>query len=567
MEEELLEKIRDLELELELLKQQNRRILECAVEEKRSLEALAKKAQLYFNNADLGYVVLDANQCIVDVNETFTTLLGYAKEEVLSSEMRILFSRAKQYQEWFSKVTASESCAGLCHLEYRFRKKSRHSFWAELFGRSFIDDHRTLMIWSIRDISQRVKSRNIIDKLSRKYQKQLRDLETLLDIIPVPVFIKDRYFRYIGCSRSFCEYFGLSKEAIIGKTAFDLYPIEIAKRLLRKDQEMLECVHQVYKITTVSPATDKEVTLEIQKKQMIRNGHFDGFVGVFIDMTESEKQELYLQNRINEEVKKNLQIQAAFQEEMIQNAKFSAIGQMAAGITHEINTPLTYVKGNFEMLLEDMEAFMPDSARKRTMLKDAKTIQEGLERIESIIETMREASQKSREQKEPTNLFESVVSALILSFNRMKQVVGVRLNERLFTLQMPKNAYTFTCTVQKQRIEQVWIIIVNNALDELIKMSTFDERQFEITLREENGFAIVRFQDNAGGIDAKILPRIFEPFESSKESSGIGIGLNIARQIVLQNDGEIVAYNEGGGAVFEVRFALTERSKRFYSDD
>lgn len=97
MEEELLEKIRDLELELELLKQQNRRILECAVEEKRSLEALAKKAQLYFNNADLGYVVLDANQCIVDVNETFTTLLGYAKEEVLCSEMRILFSRAKQY--------------------------------------------------------------------------------------------------------------------------------------------------------------------------------------------------------------------------------------------------------------------------------------------------------------------------------------------------------------------------------------------------------------------------------------------------------------------------------------
>ena len=252
---------------------------------------------------------------------------------------------------------------------------------------------------------------------------------------------------------------------------------------------------------------------------------------------------------------------------MIQNAKFSAIGQMAAGITHEINTPLTYVKGNFEMLLEDMEAFMPDSVRKQTMLKDAKTIQEGLERIESIIETMREASQKSREQKEPTNLFESVVSALILSFNRTKQVVAVRLNERLFTLQMPKNAYTFTCTVQKQRIEQVWIIIVNNALDELIKIDAFENRKFEITLREENGYAIVRFHDNAGGIDAKILPRIFEPFESSKESSGIGIGLNIARQIVLQNDGEIVAYNEGGGAVFEVRFALTARAKRFYSDD
>ena len=105
--------------------------------------------------------------------------------------------------------------------------------------------------------------------------------------------------------------------------------------------------------------------MKSKKKRMMRNGAFDGFVGVFIDMTESEKQENYLQSRIREELDKNLKIQEIYQEEMIRNAKFSAIGQMAAGITHEINTPLTYVKGNFEMLVEDIiAAFARFTAKK-----------------------------------------------------------------------------------------------------------------------------------------------------------------------------------------------------------
>lgn len=552
--QDLLVKIRDLELEIDVLKSQNRRILECAIIEKKALEKLAKKAKLYFNNADLGYIVLDKDLRIVDVNETFSTLLGYGKEEVMFLPIQQFFTTSKQYEKWWKEACLNGAFERVCNLEYRLRKKNRCTFWAELFGRKFIDESEEFTIWSIRDITLRVKSRNTIAKLSLKYQKQLRDLEAVLDIIPVPVFIKDRNLRYIGCSRSFCNFFGLEKEEILGKTVYDLYPAELARIYQAKDEEMSSENFQVYKITTPGHLGRKGMTLEVQKKSMMKEGKFDGFVGVFIDITESEKQELYLQNRISEEVKKNLKIQALYQEEMIRNAKFSAIGKMAAGITHEINTPLTYIKGNFEMLVEDIARYMSDSPRKNLILKDTKTIQEGIERIESIIGTMREASQKSREQKENVNLYESVVSALILSFNRSKQVVGITINERPFTLQASKQAYDFSCTVQKQRIEQVWIIIVNNALDELVKMEAFEKRRLDIRLFEKSGYVIVRFSDNAGGIDPKILPRIFEPFESSKESSGIGIGLNIAQQIVLQNGGEIVAYNENEGAVFEVRF-------------
>jgi len=204
---DLLAKIADLEQEIEVLKSQNRRILECAVIEKKELEKLAKKAKLYFNNADLGYIILDKHQNIIDVNETFTTLLGYTKEEVLSLPLNHFFTAQKRYDKWLQEHLIRCDCENVCNLEYRLRKKNRLTFWAELFGRKFVDEGEDFTIWSVRDISLRVKSRNTIAKLNRKYQKQLRDIEAILDIIPVPVFIKDRHFKYIGCSRAFCNFF------------------------------------------------------------------------------------------------------------------------------------------------------------------------------------------------------------------------------------------------------------------------------------------------------------------------------------------------------------------------
>ncbi len=558
---DLLSKINDLKQEITLLKSQNRRILECAVTEKKALERLAKKAQLYFNNSDLAYVVLDEKHSIVDVNETFTHLFAYTKEEVLGIHVSTLFTSQKRYEKWWHVHLNDGDFERVSNLEYRLYTKEGTAFWAELFGKKFMDEEKALSIWSVRDISLRIKSRNTIAKLNLKYQKQLRDMETILNIIPVPVFIKDRYLRYIGCSRAFCAYFGLKKEDIIGKTVFDLYPLEIASRLYEKDQEMLNICHQTYKINTISPLTQQEVTLEIQKKRMIRNAVFDGFVGVFIDVTEVEKQEVYLQNRIRKEVDKNLKIQAIYQEEMVRNAKFSAIGRMAAGITHEINTPLTYIKGNFEMLIDDIMAIVPDGTRKNVMLKDSQSIQEGIERIESIIGTMREASQKSHEQKEILNVYELLCASLTLCYHRSKQIVTIHLNEKIFDLNFSKDEYHITCNIQKQRIEQVFVIILNNALDELIKIESFEKRSLHVTIFQEHEKVIVRFCDNGGGIDAAILPHIFEPFESTKMSSGIGIGLNIAQQIVIQNEGEICAFNEDEGAVFEVHLPLVKEAE------
>ena len=93
-------------------------------------------------------------------------------------------------------------------------------------------------------------------------------------------------------------------------------------------------------------------------------------------------------------------------------------------------------------------------------------------------------------------------------------------------------------------------------MDQLIYIDDFEKRKFTIDISSTNDEIFVKFKDNGGGIDKSILENIFEPFVSFKEHGGIGVGLNIAKKIIEDQNGTIIAYNEDEGAVFEVRLKL-----------
>ncbi|MBD3828986.1 MAG: GHKL domain-containing protein, partial [Arcobacter sp.] len=265
-----------------------------------------------------------------------------------------------------------------------------------------------------------------------------------------------------------------------------------------------------------------------------------------------------LEQRINQEVEKSIQKDKLHQQEQIKNAKLTSIGSLAAGIAHEINTPLTYIKGNLELMSYDIMD-LPQSEIKERMSYDSEKMKEGLNRIANIVESMREMSQSSKEIKEKTNIYSTLITSLTMAYNRSRQVCRIYLNEKLFDIDsLNKNEFIFCSKVQKQRIEQVWIIVINNALDELIKIDDYEKRVLNIFLFEEKDEIVVKFKDSAGGIKEDILEDIFEPFVSSKEHSGMGVGLNIAKKIVDEQDGNIKAYNEDNGAVFEIRLKACE---------
>nr|MBP7742323.1 HAMP domain-containing histidine kinase [Aliarcobacter sp.] len=183
----------------------------------------------------------------------------------------------------------------------------------------------------------------------------------------------------------------------------------------------------------------------------------------------------------------------------------------------------------------------------------------GINRIANIVESMREMSQSSKEIKEKINIYSTLNTSLTMAYNRSKQVSKIYLNNELFNIDsIDKNKFEFYAKVQKQRIEQVWIIIINNALDALINVDDYEKRVLNISIYEDADYLNVKFKDNAGGIKTDMIDSIFDAFVSSKEHSGMGVGLNIAKKILTEQDASITAYNEDYGAVFKIKFKKNE---------
>ena len=253
---------------------------------------------------------------------------------------------------------------------------------------------------------------------------------------------------------------------------------------------------------------------------------------------------LILKRDLDREIKEHL-------EERIQNAKFKAIGELSAGITHEINTPLTYIKASFELMNFNIED-LAESTQKENIKTNIEHIEDGIGRIENIINSMKEMFNQSTMQKEDCNIYSTVATSIVLSFNKSKHISKIYLNNKEFSLNSDKEEESYLSFVEKQRIEQVWVIIINNAMDELVKIKEYEKRRLDINILEEREFISVYFKDNAGGIKNDVIEELFDPFKGTKESSGMGVGLSIAKKILDDQNAKIEVYNEDEGAVFKV---------------
>lgn len=261
---------------------------------------------------------------------------------------------------------------------------------------------------------------------------------------------------------------------------------------------------------------------------------------------------------INSNLEEKVQDMLASQ---IEDIKLASIGQMAAGMTHELNTPVSFMKSNLELLQLDIEELEDNYKIKQSMLSTIETLNNGISRLRNIIDTTREISKKGGKIKETQNLYNSLIFALRMVYNRSKHLMPISVNNINFTLDLDQEFESYMVDIIKEQIEQVWIIVLNNACDEFEKSALeFENRKLTITMSVDNGYVITKFKDNAGdGIKEDMLTKVFEPFQSTKVGSGMGIGLNIAKDIMLQHNGDITAYNEDNCAVFEVKILCSSK--------
>ena len=286
-----------------------------------------------------------------------------------------------------------------------------------------------------------------------------------------------------------------------------------------------------------------------------------------------------LEQRVEErtqELQQALQDLKATQGQLIQTEKMSSLGQMVAGIAHEINNPVSFIYGNIECAsgyIQDLVDLVnlyqqeyPEPTRIITktiedidfnfitddLSKLLSSMKIGSERIREIVLSLRNFSRLDEADMKEVDIHEGIENTLLILNHRLKLGIEVIKNYGKLPL--------LEC--YPAQLNQVFMNLLNNATDALLDYSAKTNKQITINTSIVNNIWLkIGMADNGPGIPAEIISKLFDPFFTTKPvGKGTGLGLSISYQIIEKHNGKIEINSEvGQGTEFIINLPIKNK--------
>ncbi|HJW90008.1 MAG TPA: ATP-binding protein [Anaerolineales bacterium] len=273
----------------------------------------------------------------------------------------------------------------------------------------------------------------------------------------------------------------------------------------------------------------------------------ESLAGVLSSVLMNAKRYQQLQ-QLNWALQENVNAQQLAESRLIRSARLAAVGEMAAGVAHELNNPLTTVTGFVELVLEELPPDSPQRADLELVLRESR-------RARSVVHQLLDFSrpQEDVRQHADLNLLVQETLSLLKHWTRTRAVqVSVILAEDLPAIYLDAN-----------QIKQVLVNLVHNGLQSMPHGGELTIQTGQEALDGRAGL-MLKVRDNGEGISPEILERLFEPFFTTRPpGSGTGLGLSVSYGIVSNHGGVIEVESQVGvGSLFTVWLPLEASEAR-----
>ncbi|MGB7999504.1 MAG: ATP-binding protein [Anaerobacillus sp.] len=306
-----------------------------------------------------------------------------------------------------------------------------------------------------------------------------------------------------------------SKEAISGRRIEDFLDVDQGLQAIKRFQEAIICKRTIQFEEGYSFPKQGYRIFDITLVPIIKAGSVTGLIGAAKDITEK---------RLNE-------------EHMAQSEKLSLVGQLAAGIAHELRNPLTSLKGFLKLI---------QFKNKDTNIERYIQVMDSeFQRIEQIID---EFLILAKPTKAEFNYYQisDILDEVIELLNAQANMKSIIINKAYSTYHSPVYC-------ENNQLKQVFINLIKNAMDAII-----EDGEITIATEEQSDNVVIQIIDNGKGISQQELEKLGSPFFTTKQN-GTGLGLTICNRIIEKHKGSLkIKSNQGDGTVITIRLPLKQ---------